>query len=167
MPDSYRLEVAGVNSYHTIVTNLKGNSTAPVEVKMDLDVQRYLWNEKVGVAEHTGYKLYYKEDFFPFTTLPENWWYYLDLHGEGKAVDFPLKMKPVLSWTLIQYIKEKGKLKKAPRAPVEKLKIHICKRAINSEDDLSKTLPDLKFVDFKMPYLVFSGSHCHYLHSRQ
>ena len=93
--------------------------------------------EKVGVAEHTGYKLYYKEDVFPYTTLPENLWYYLDLHGEGKAVDFPLKMKPVLSWTLIQYIKEKGKLKKAPHAPVEKLKIHICKRAINSEDDLS------------------------------
>lgn len=65
MPDSYRLEVAGVNFYHTIVTNLKGNSTAPTEAKMDLDVQRYLWNEKVGVAEHTGYKLYYKEDFFP------------------------------------------------------------------------------------------------------
>ena len=123
MPDSYRLEVAGVNFYHTIVTNLKGNSTAPMEAKMDLDVQRYLWNGKGVVAEHTGYKLYYKEDFFRFTTLPENWWYYLDLHGEGKAIDFPLKMKPVLSWTPIQYIKEKGKLKKAPRAPVEKLKI--------------------------------------------
>ena len=137
MPDSYRLEMAGVNFYHTIVTNLKGNSTAPVEAKIDLDVQRYLWNGNGVVAEHTGYKLYYKEDFFCFTTLPENWWYYLDLHGGGKAIDFPLKMKPVLSGTPIQYIKEKGKLKKAPRAPVEKLKIHICKRAINSEHDLS------------------------------
>ena len=63
MPDSYRLEVAGVNFYHTIVTNLKGNSTAPVEAKMDLDVQRYLWNGKGVVAEHTGYKLYYKAFF--------------------------------------------------------------------------------------------------------
>ena len=63
-PDSYRLEVAGVNFYRTIVTNLKGNSTAPVGAKMDLDVQRYLWNGKGVVAEHTGYKLNYKEDFF-------------------------------------------------------------------------------------------------------
>ena len=46
MPDRYRLEVAGVNFYRIIVTNLKGNSTAPVEVKMDLVVQRYLWNGK-------------------------------------------------------------------------------------------------------------------------
>ena len=36
-------------------------------------------------------------------------------------MDFPLKMKPLLSWTPVQYIKENGMLKQAPQAPVEKV----------------------------------------------
>ena len=55
--------------------------------------------------------------------------YYLDLHGQDKAVDFPLKTKPLLSWTPVQYIKENGMLKQAPQAPVEKVIIHFCKKA--------------------------------------
>ena len=61
---------------------------------------------------------YNKEDFLHFTSLPESWWYYLDLRGQGKAVDFPSKMKPLLSWTTVQKIKENGMLK---QAPVEKV----------------------------------------------
>ena len=66
-----------------MLTSVKGKSSAPVDVQIDFDVQRYLWGDRGVVSEHPGYKLYHKEDFFRFTTLPESWWYYLDLHGQG------------------------------------------------------------------------------------
>ena len=78
-----------------MLTSVKGKSSAPVDVQIDFDVQRYLWGDGGVVSEHAGYKLYNKEDFLHFTSLPESWWYYLDLHGQGKAVDFPSKMKPL------------------------------------------------------------------------
>lgn len=131
-PNSYQLELAGRHFYHAMLTSVKGKSAAPVDVQIDFDVQRYLWGDRGIVSEHPGYKLYNKEDFFRFTTLPESWWYCLDLHGQGKAVDFPLKMKSILSSTPVQYIKENGTLKQAPRAPVEKVKIHFCKKACDS-----------------------------------
>ena len=93
--DSYRLEMAGRNFYHAMLTSVKGKSSAPVDVQIDFDVRRYLWGDGGVVSEHAGYKLYNKEDFLHFTSLPESWWYYLDLHGQGKAVDFPSKMKPL------------------------------------------------------------------------
>ena len=31
--------------------------------------------------------------------LPPDWWYFLNEHGEGKKVDFPMKIKPVLGWS--------------------------------------------------------------------
>lgn len=124
--------MAGRNFYHAMLTSVKGKSSAPVDVQIDFDVQRYLWGDRGVVSEHPGYKLYNKEDFFRFTTLPESWCYYLDLHGQGKAVDFPLKMKPLLSWTPVQYIKENGMLKQAPQAPVEKVIIHFYKKACDS-----------------------------------
>ena len=116
-----------------MLRSVRGKSSAPVDVQIDFDVQRYLWGDRGVVFEHPGYKLYHKEDFFRFTTLPEGWWYYLDLHGQGKSVDFPLKMKPLLSWTPVQYIKDtcNGMLKQAPRAPVERVIIHFCKKACN------------------------------------
>lgn len=114
-----------------MLTSVEGKSSAPVDVQLDFDVQKYLWGDRGVVSEHPGYKLYNK-DFLHFTSLPESWWYYLDLHGQGKAVDFLLKMKPLLSWTPVQYIKENGMLKQAPQAPVEKVTIHFWKKACDS-----------------------------------
>ena len=113
-----------------MLTSVKGKFSAPVDVQIDFDVQRYLWGERGVVSEHPGYKLYNKEDFLHFTSLPESWWYYLDLHGQDKAVDFPLKVKPLLSWTPVQYIKENGMLKQAPQAPVEKVIIHFLQESM-------------------------------------
>lgn len=123
--------MAGRNFYHAMLRSLKGKSSAPVDVQIDFDVQRYLWRDRGVVSEHPGYKLYNKEDFFRFTTLPESWWYYLDPHGQGRSEDFPLKMKSLLSWTPVQYTKDNGMLKQAPQAPVEKVIIHFCKKACN------------------------------------
>jgi hypothetical protein len=76
----------------------------------------------------------FKNDFGRFKALPDYWWYYLDQHGEGKALDFPIKIKPVVSWSPIQYIVKSGKFVKASRFPVEKLCITIAKRACNIDN---------------------------------
>lgn len=127
--DHYRLEMAGLNFSWAIPTNIKRTSIAPVAVLMDLDIQRYLWRGKGVALEHKGYTLYNREDFSRFTTLPNSWWYHLDSNGQATAIDFPLKMKSILSWTPAHYIKEGGKLKKGPVAPIEKLKLHFAKKA--------------------------------------
>jgi len=78
--------------------------------------------------------LYSKHDFERFTALPEHWWYYLDEHGEGRAVDFPIKIKPLLTWSPAHHIKRAGRLVKAPRFPIEKLSVTMVKRACNLQN---------------------------------
>ena len=55
-------------------------------------------------SEHRGFKLYERDDFCLFKELPHNWWYILDKNSEGYAIDFPMKMKPLLTWTTANYI---------------------------------------------------------------
>ena len=60
------------------------------------------WTNVYGrgeVSKHRGYKLYKKMDFVALKYLPENWWYHVNKSGEGIAVDFPMKVRPVLSWS--------------------------------------------------------------------
>ena len=58
--DSYQLEMAGRNFYHAKLTSVKGKSSAPVDLQIDFDVQRYLWGDRGVVSEHPGYKLLQK-----------------------------------------------------------------------------------------------------------
>lgn len=55
--DSCQLEMAGRNFYHAMLTSVKGKSSAPVDLQIDFDVQRYLWGDRGVVSEHPGYKL--------------------------------------------------------------------------------------------------------------
>lgn len=104
---------------------------APFYVNIELDVWRYLSHKKGVACEHRGHVLYSKHDFSRFTTLPEHWWYYLDVHGEGKAVDFPIKIKPVLTWSPVHYVRKAGKLAKASQFPMEKLCVSMVKYAFD------------------------------------
>ena len=50
---------------------------------------------------NTRFMLYEKDDFDWF----ENHWHYcLNVYGEGTAVNFHLKMKPLLSWIPSHYV---------------------------------------------------------------
>ena len=89
-----------------------------------------MWQGKGIASEHKGYKMYNLDDFSKLE-LPDTWWYYLDHHGEGKAIQFPIKMKSVLSWTPKRFVFKDGLLKQAKRLPIEKAKIHFCRRACN------------------------------------
>ena len=106
--------------------------------KKCLDVWRYISYRKGTASQHRGHVLYSKHDFARLTTLPEYWWYYLNQHGEGVAVDFPIKIKPVLTWSPVQHVKKAGKLVKASQFPIEKLCVTVVKRAcdINNLDQV-------------------------------
>ena len=67
-----------------------------------------------------------KEDFDRMQ-FPSSWYYYLNKNGEGQAVEFPIRVKPVLRRSLKHYIKNSvGALVQAPYI-FEILKLYITK----------------------------------------
>lgn len=120
-----KLEEASWEFYHGILTALRAKSLSPVYVKVDLDLWRYVSFNRGAESQHTGYRMYQKEDFSRFEKLPQNWWYFLNRDGEGQAVQPPLKIKPVLSWTPAVQVFTEGKLLPSPRIPLEKLPVCV------------------------------------------
>ena len=47
---------------------------------------------------HDGVSILYEKDDFSRLELPQYWWYYLNELREGIAVDFPIKLKTVLTY---------------------------------------------------------------------
>ena len=103
------------------------SSVSPFYVHIYLDVWRYLTCGKGTPSQHRGHVLYSKRDFERFTALPEHWWYYLGEQVEGKPVDFPIKIKGVLTWSPAHHIRRVGTLAKAPQFPMEKLSVTMVK----------------------------------------
>lgn len=55
-------------------------------------------------------------------------------NGEGRAIDFPLKIKPLLSWSPApSYVKE-GTVCKSPRFPLEKICVTVVKKPYNMDN---------------------------------
>ena len=98
---------------------LKGNYFTPFYVDMQLDVWRYIVRDKGDASTHQGHLLD-KEEFCRLKFLPNNWWYFTDANGEGTAIEFPVKVKPVLSWSPKTHILQ--------RLPRERLKRFLVKR---------------------------------------
>jgi hypothetical protein len=84
-----------------------------------------------------GNQLFEKNELARFKYLPEDWWYYINQDGEGVAVDFPFKARPVLSWSLQKCTKKGGKLMKATRVPIEKVCLITIIRRECSTDSIS------------------------------
>ena len=129
MPSHERLEAASRIFYLGILTKLRSKSVAPTNVLIDLDIWRYVVHGKGTESNHKGYWLYAVDDMRRMQ-LPEHWWYFLDSHGEGKAVE-QLKVKPILSWTPNKQIIRNGELALAPKVPIEKLCIDMITRPCN------------------------------------
>ena len=68
--DSYRLEMAGRNFYHAMLTSVKGKSSAPVDVQIDFDVKRFLRGDRGVVSKHPGYKLLQQRRLLAFHLPP-------------------------------------------------------------------------------------------------
>jgi hypothetical protein len=103
---------------------------------MDLDVWRFVTNGKGRALKHGGNFLFEKDDLARLKYLPDDWWYNLNPHGEGVAVDFPLKARPFLSWSPRRFVQKQGKLINGSRYPLEKVCLTIIRRACNTENIL-------------------------------
>lgn len=133
-PDSEKLHEASRQFYQCILTLLKSKSTSPTYVPMQHDIWRYVTNGKGRDSNHVGFKLFSIADLSRLP-LPDHWWYYLNnSHGEGYAIQPPIKIKPVLSWTFSHKISKNNHILEAPRLPVEKLSVDILKRPCNEEN---------------------------------
>ncbi|XP_028516755.1 uncharacterized protein LOC110245364 [Exaiptasia diaphana] len=133
-PADERMMVASRDFYCAVVSFLRGKSLAPIYVNLELDVWSFLTYNKGKESQHQGHKLYEKEDFILFKTLPTNWYFTLNEHGEGVAIDFPIKAKPVLLWSASHYCIKSKKLEKAPKFPIDKICLTICKKACNLDN---------------------------------
>ena len=102
---------------------------------MDLDVWRYItYNPQGRKSNHKGHMLFEREDFQRFEGLRDDWCFILNQHGEGVSIDFPLKAKPLVSWTALKYILKSGKLVVAPKMPIEKVVFSFAKQACNMDN---------------------------------
>ena len=100
-----------------------------------MDTWRYISHNKGTISEHR--KFYERDELTKFKYLPDHWWLFMNEHGEGKAIDFPMKIKHVLSWTPAHYVDTKGnKLIHANRIPLEKLCITTARKSCDMNNML-------------------------------
>lgn len=126
--------MASRDFYPKIISFLMGESFASIHINMELDVWRFVTHGKGKASLHEGHMLYEKNDFANFNTLPRNWFYTLDEHGQGATINFPIKAKPVLLWSDSHYYVNKGQLQKAPEIPIEEVCLTICRKACSLEN---------------------------------
>ncbi|XP_028404815.1 uncharacterized protein LOC114527383 [Dendronephthya gigantea] len=126
-----RLDAAAATFVEAVLGILKSKSCRAnfiTKVPIDNDIIRYVFRNK-GISASAGYMLYEKEDFSRFC-LPPFWDYYLDELGQGVAVDFPVKLKPILKFHPKRYIVgNKGALEKGPLIPLEKISMSVNRKA--------------------------------------
>ena len=74
-------------------------------------------------SEHRGHILLEKADLAKLTCLPSNWWYVANEHGDGVQIDFPMKAKPILSWSPKVFVRSTNGSMHVPakRFPREKI----------------------------------------------
>lgn len=89
-----------------------------------------------GDAVERGAFLFQKEDFNMFEGLPNHWYYYLNEHGTGRAIDFPIKIRPFLSKSSSKdfVVGGNGTIVKAPIIYQEKLSIYFVKKACHTDN---------------------------------
>lgn len=98
-------------------------ATYSAEIPVDHDILRYIFRGR-GTLSGDGISMVYEITDFSRFCLPSYWYYYLNELGQGIAVSFHLKLKPVLN-----FIFSNGKLKQAPMSPVENVIITVNRRA--------------------------------------
>ena len=82
-----------------ILSMLKSKSAANAYIEVEHNCWRYVTQGKGKSSEHRGYELFERNDLSRLSMHPSDWWYFLNEHGEGKKVDFPLKVKAVVIWS--------------------------------------------------------------------
>ena len=118
-----------------VLSLLKSRALSSGYIEIDHDCWRYITQRKGVPSEHGGHYLYSKDDFGHLPILPPDWWYYLNQHGEGKKIDFPMNIKAIVSWSpKKKYICKGGKFEDGPRFPIEKLSVSFARLPCNERN---------------------------------
>lgn len=121
------------NLMHAIKDSLKCGCTRKNDftVNFRLDCFKVLFDGK-GRDDRSRRGCLYELSDFPDSFFNKNWYKFLDKHGEGYEVDFPIRMKPGLKWNSNGFCKlDSGELICAPKTFTEVVKIMLCKRISN------------------------------------
>jgi len=120
----------GVSS---ILKSKSVKSLHSTDIRIDHDIMRYIFRGLGEVSADNHSMLYERADFDRFN-LPPYWYYCLNEHGQGIAVDFPVKIRLMLSYTNTYYIVSSGKLQKTPISPIEKVLITLNRKACDQHN---------------------------------
>ena len=126
-----RLEIAARSFASGVLHLLKSKAMGNGYISMDHDCLRYITQGKGTSSEHRRYYLFERSDFGRLPMLPSDWWYFLNQHGEGKKVDFPMKIKAALGWSPKKFISD-GK-----RFPIERLSVCFARLPCNEKNIFS------------------------------
>ena len=127
-----RLQSASASFLQGILSILKSNAvkgTYSTDIRIDHDIIRYGFNGK-GKKTADGAAMLYGKNYFTRFELPPYWYYYLNQLGEGIAVDFPVKVKTVLTYSRKRHMFT-SIMQIAPNFPVEKIVIYVNRKACN------------------------------------
>ena len=102
-------------------------------IEIEHDCWRFISQGKGTPSAHRGYFLYGRHDFGRLPMLPADWWYYLNQHGEGKKIDFPMKIKPVIAWSPKKHVLNGENLIEPKRFPIEKRSISFSRLPCNKK----------------------------------
>ena len=133
-PSASRLESAARAFTCGILSLLKSRALGSGYIEVDHDCWRHITHGKGTPLEHGGHYMYGKDDFCRLPMLPPDWWYYLNEHGEGRKIDFPMKIKATISWSPKKYVLKGNKIVQGPRFPIEKLTVSFARLPCNERN---------------------------------
>jgi hypothetical protein len=81
-----------------LLEQLKSKSVLPTVIIFRHDVFNYFFKCKGEKSNDKGFILLNKEDFQP-CCVPDKWDRVVDFIGDGVKIDFPIKLRPFLSWS--------------------------------------------------------------------
>ena len=136
-PSASELEIAARSFASGVLHLLKSKAMGNGYISMDHDCWRYITQGKGTSSEHRGYYLFERSDNGRLPMLPSDWWYFLNQHGEGKKVDFPMKIKAALDWSPKKFISDGKKVLPGPRFPIERLSVCFARLPCNEKNIFS------------------------------
>jgi hypothetical protein len=130
-PSASRLESTASAFACGVLCLLKSKAMGNGYINLELDCWRYITQGKGTPSHHRGHYLYNRSDFGRLPMLPPDWWYYFNEHGEGKKIDFPMKIKPVIGWSPKKHVFDGKNIVPGPRFPIEKLSVSFARLPCN------------------------------------
>lgn len=98
-------------------------------IPFNLDVFKYLFNDKGTSIPRSSGKTYSLADFDIGDLLPDDWYVLYDKHGNGCSIDFPITITPKIKYGPKCYVKSSdGLVVEKPKLFTEIIHVNLCKK---------------------------------------